>query len=585
MLTILATIALIQSGQLVWGNLANQVIDVINANGFVPLSVSHMNQEPKIKDVANYINSKVRSERTGLEEAKNLVVASKEDEIEPLLPFLINGKLQMSILYFVGQIDDNDLDLFKDALTSKLKDIQEGFYFYLILESNGRLFWHHVISIQKTRSPVIGHVSIRDDFSMKEEYDLRGMTIKSLELPFPLYFKVECDNEGKNCKTGGYIGDIVSALATKLNFTWVCHRELNHKLGVATVSGPNNSTVTYDGVIGALMRADEYQMSVSQYGLVFYRLALLDFVNMAPAYKMLVMRLRKPDVDYGLFMRPFQTGPWYAIGISVATILAIFFVLNFKDDKGEVVNGRRAIKLVGGFFLILLSSYYCGALTMYFTSSPVPPFQTIKDVLEAHPEWTLKHRRNTHIMFSTNPDPVFAAYWNSIKDELEKYAFVTTKEAIDDLDNGKTIALIHRSALQHHLMNNPDQIRNLRTISHLKPKFVYMITSKGSPLSILLRHATIELEENGLRERIYEKYFGEVIRTSYTITIDSLITLSAGQVILIFLIMVTGILSILIVSGMEFFWKMSWRRRVKGRTVNVSPAQAGSSRRGPNPSK
>ena len=77
MLTTLATIGSIQSGQLVLENLAKETVDVINANFFVPLSVIHMNRESEMKDVTNYINSKIRSEATDSEEAKDLVVTSK----------------------------------------------------------------------------------------------------------------------------------------------------------------------------------------------------------------------------------------------------------------------------------------------------------------------------------------------------------------------------------------------------------------------------------------------------------------------------------------------------------------------------
>ena len=575
MFIILAAMVLIQnSGQMVSGNLANQVIDVITVNAFVPLSVIHMNQETEIKDVANYINFKVRSGSRDVEEAKNLVVASKEDELEPLLPFLINGKHQMSILYFIGQIDD--IDLYKVGFTSKLKDIEEGFYFYFVLESDGRLFWYYVLSIQRMFSPIIGQVIINNDSVIKEKYDLRGMTIKSITVPYPPLFTIDCDGTSKNCKTGGFTSDITSFLATKLNFTLEYHREPNDNAGVIAVSGPNNVSGTFEGVFGALVKADQYQISICNYVMVSYRLDMFDFVRIFTSHMLLGMMLRKSNVDYGLFMRPFQIGLWFTTGIFTVLIFAILIFISLKDKEGKMGNRRRAVTIAGWFLLLLISSYYCGALTMYFTSSPFLPFETINDVLKAHPDWTLTHLRGTQVRFFSNPDPDFVTYWSSIKNQLEKYSHADSKEAFKRLENEKTIAYISSSRFQHYLKNNPDMRRNVRSFAHQKPYHDYLIIPKGSPLGIIMRQAFYELEESGLFSYLYVKHFGDSVkRRRYTSMMDSLVTLSAGQVILIFLIMVTTILSVLCILVLEFLWKKFLRRRTRDRRVHRILVQAG----------
>ena len=562
MLSILAMMTVIQSGQPVSGNLANQVIDVINVNTFVPLSIIRINQRDEIKDVTNYINSKVRSETTGLEEMKNLVVASKEDELDPLLPFLVNEKLQMSILFLVGQIDD--LELFKDDLTAKLRNIENEFYFYLVLESDGRLFWHNVLSIRKTHSPSIGHVTISDDFFMKEQYDLKGMTIKSIDTPYPPFFTMDCDDDGKNCKTGGFSSDVVVALATKLNFTWERHKEPNDNLGLIAVSGPNNVSGTFEGVFGAVVKGDEYQMAVANYALVLYRADMFEFVHSFTFRDLLAMMVRKSDTDYGLFIRPFRNLLWLAIGVFTTLILVILFIMTLKAKEGEIVDGRRAIETVSWFVFLLVNSYHSGALTMYFSSNPALPFETINDVLRAHPDWILKHIKDTHIQFVSNPDPDFVTYWNRIKNELEKYTFDTTEDGIKELENGRTVAQFSSRDFQRYISNHPHMISKIRSFSHMKPDIGHIITPKGSPLAIALRQATFKLEESGLHSHLYRKHFGDNInRRSYTFAKDSLITLSAGQVILIFLIMVTMVLLALCILALELFWKNFWMRKVR----------------------
>jgi len=41
----------------------------------------------------------------------------------------------------------------------------------------------------------------------------------------------------------------------------------------------------------------------------------------------------------------------------------------------------------------LMNAYFSGAMTMFFTSSPLTPFQSIQDVMRAHPDWLLLHQR------------------------------------------------------------------------------------------------------------------------------------------------------------------------------------------------
>ena len=47
------------------------------------------------------------------------------------------------------------------------------------------------------------------------------------------------------------------------------------------------------------------------------------------------------------------------------------------------------MRTTGWYFFLLFNAFYGGALTMFFTSSPDLPFQTIREVMRAYPEWNL----------------------------------------------------------------------------------------------------------------------------------------------------------------------------------------------------
>ena len=50
----------------------------------------------------------------------------------------------------------------------------------------------------------------------------------------------------------------------------------------------------------------------------------------------------------------------------------------------------RIMALFMWSFFMLVNSYYCGALTMFFASKHKVGFEGMRDVIKAYPEWELK---------------------------------------------------------------------------------------------------------------------------------------------------------------------------------------------------
>jgi len=53
--------------------------------------------------------------------------------------------------------------------------------------------------------------------------------------------------------------------------------------------------------------------------------------------------------------------------------------------RGKTFNFRTT----AWFFYVLLESYYGGAMTMFFANEIRIPFENIKDVIRAYPDWIL----------------------------------------------------------------------------------------------------------------------------------------------------------------------------------------------------
>ena len=91
---------------------------------------------------------------------------------------------------------------------------------------------------------------------------MQGLRIVSLTLAWEPYFTLDCAvNQYKNCKSGGYLADVMDILGSMLNFTWEAHAEQNANWGTKPISGPYNSSGVWGGVLGEVLKGN-YQISL-----------------------------------------------------------------------------------------------------------------------------------------------------------------------------------------------------------------------------------------------------------------------------------------------------------------------------------
>ena len=56
---------------------------------------------------------------------------------------------------------------------------------------------------------------------------------------------------------------------------------------------------------------------------------------------------------------------------------------------------RRIVVISAWVFFVLLNAFYGGALTMFFSSAPSLPFETMEEGLGRHPTWELVMQEDT----------------------------------------------------------------------------------------------------------------------------------------------------------------------------------------------
>ena len=115
---------------------------------------------------------------------------------------------------------------------------------------------------------------------MRESYDLSGLQIRSISLPWPPYLMMtDCGGNHarpQECINDGYLIDFMEMARHLFNFTYVSLKDPNDDWGLGPKSGPHNLSGTWAGVMGGVING-EYDVSLSAWYWIFSRSELLSF--------------------------------------------------------------------------------------------------------------------------------------------------------------------------------------------------------------------------------------------------------------------------------------------------------------------
>ena len=88
-------------------------------------------------------------------------------------------------------------------------------------------------------------------------------------------------------------------------------------------------------------------------------------------------------------MRPFRQETWQVIIAVSALIFTTLLVSHLIGFKVENEVSKRILLFFTWSFFVLIDAYYGGALTMFFASEVSLPFEGLREVIKAVPDWTL----------------------------------------------------------------------------------------------------------------------------------------------------------------------------------------------------
>lgn len=405
-----------------------------------------------------------------------------------------------------------------------------------------------------------GHVSHQDldQNPFPNEVNLQGAHIKTIGMTWKPWMTVSrCNREGHiNCETAGASSQVMGLLGHLLNFTWSLDRDPDGDWGtVPKTLTWMDKNATFSGVLGGAV-SKRYEVLMPIWARRYERSFWIDFADsMYSREIILVIKANQVSLDFTLFIRPFTISSWLLI-IGVLVTLAIILYA-FRNMKNAVLS-RRVIVMSGWMFFVLLNSFYGGALTMFFSSAPKAPFQTISEGLRSFPDWQLLQIQGDEVLIQPLAEagiPEFKNYWENVIVKNPELLVPDVETAVNRLLNGNHYFLFTSKVTFSQIIRaDPsleDQVEILGTPMRLEACFGLR---KHSPLRPLLNDAIMKTKQSGVLTKVVDKWIDIVSERSTDSLEPQIVTLK--QIGLVF-----GLsLGILILVTAIFFVELAWHR-------------------------
>ena len=399
--------------------------------------------------------------------------------------------------------------------------------------------YRNIISLQNNTKTLVQDIKFDERNQILENYDLEGLKLYSNTLSWAHYFQISnCkdmhnDEMGKDCDMTGYLNDFMNAMGNIVNFTWTSHEPTDGSWGSMDDNG-----VWTTGPMGAVTKG-EYHMSISSYSWTIQRNGLVDFVSMGGKAFVLALTPQPAELDFGLFIRPFQEEAWLLVLAFVLMISIIVAVPYSLFNYYEHTESFKLTALFSWLFFVIINAYYGGALTMFFTSELTLPFNSIEDVLRSYPDWNLKFKDGddrSFIVKAKSGDPLYAEFWERVTSNREEYTFQNLEEGLDMIKKDRAVIYIGEGQLTSYFEKNPFHQQKLKVFAKSQPQPAGIVVELNSPLTPILRAASTTLAEAGIKDALLKEWEGASIQQNAEV---ETMVLTNGQVILVFSIILS----------------------------------------------
>ena len=210
------------------------------------------------------------------------------------------------------------------------------------------------------------------------------------------------------------------------------------------------------------------------------------------------------------------------------------------------MNTHRILKFNWWLFFTIFNAYYCGILTMFFATTTHVQFKTIRDVIQAYPDWKLWFMHGGEIWvhdLAKQGDPDYITLWGRYLENPKETMFYSVEQGLKIIEEGQNVIYLDLNMILGHLKANPIK-QNIRIIHTGTFDLSHLIFGKNSPLSPMFQQGTIYLRERGIERQMFYKWFGQLHEANNheetTVTLGQMVL--AFTMILVVFVVVTFIL-------------------------------------------
>lgn len=229
----------------------------------------------------------------------------------------------------------------------------------------------------------------------------------------------DCMEDGE-CKRKGIVEDLVKNLEKMFNFTVVSY--MADGWGSSPLTGTfYDDNATFNGALGDVIYGNA-DMSLSTWTPIAGRDHWMQFtLPMTNRESGVLINEKLPPVDATLFLRPFTWESWKAIAgllLVLLSMVLLFWALETYKIVQTQLESYRIGALAGWVFFILVNTFFSGALTMFFTSAPRIPFNSMRQGLLLYPEWKMIINKPSLVNIKSQVeygDPIMAKYWGILQ--------------------------------------------------------------------------------------------------------------------------------------------------------------------------
>jgi len=420
------------------------------------------------------------------------------------LQLMAKTKVKSSIITFVGRFNQTKWESF----ISIADNIKKNSLFYVAFQKSNNVFdvlmWYRILTLHGNNKSIVNQMEFDSNGRLIEEYDMKGSHILSITLSWAPYFSLlNCSDDGQDCKSEGYLTDVMNILGNMTNFTWESHSDIDGNWGTTVVSGPSNSSGTWDGVVGHVFNGS-YQLSISAWVWTSPRHDMFDFI--------------------------------------------------------PVVNDRMVLALM---------KKAMGALTMFFTTKMGIPFNSIREVMRAYPDWRLLMRSGYEAYYTQyveSGDVDYIKFWDRVQEKPDENTFSSVGEAINKYNTEPVIIHDVEGAISTY---DGDATEYLDVFEKGRTEWYGLIVTENSPLGPMLAHGAKKLHETGVFDYLKTRWLGRPDHCRPLLDVESSnMVLGLEHVSVVFSVFAGLLIISLMVFLAELYKKNQETNLMKGRNVN-----------------